>query len=80
MIISDGLIVWKCHSCGVTSRSVGFDLHGVRYWKNQHGQKVRFFCHRCGDVYDVTELRGKVTIEKHSMQCAVYKQDEGLPF
>lgn len=80
MIISDGLIVWVCHSCGGTPKTIGFDLHSVRYWKNQHGQRVRFFCHRCGHVHDVTELKGKVTVEKHTMRCAVYTHADELPF
>lgn len=77
MIISNGLIIWKCHGCGATSRSIGYDLGSHTLWANQHGLKVRFFCHKCGSVYDVTELKGELTVAKHSMRCAIWDRYKG---
>lgn len=70
MMASDGLIENRCHGCGETWKTIGFDLQHTYLWANQHGKKMRFFCHKCGDVHDVTEMKGKLTIKKHPMKCS----------
>jgi hypothetical protein len=79
MIVSDGLIIWKCHSCEETSLTIGFDLGSHYMWANQHGKQVRFFCHKCGDVYDVTELKGELSVKKHTMKCVVRGKYKVVP-
>ena len=76
MIISDGLIVWKCHACHETSMTIGFHLQSTYLWANQYGKKVRFFCHACGAVYDVTQIGDSLRVVKHSMKCAKFSDIE----
>lgn len=80
MMVSDGLIENKCHECGENWQTARFDIQHVYIWANQHGKKMRFFCHRCGAVHDVTELRGELSIEKHSMKAAVWSPYMELPY
>lgn len=75
MMVSDGLIENKCHGCGETYKTAGFELQHIYMWSNQYGKKMRFFCHRCGEVHDVTELKGKLIVEKHSMKCAKFRDN-----
>lgn len=80
MMVSDGLIENMCHECGETWRTAGFDIQHVYIWSNQYGKEIRFFCHRCGAVHDVTELHGKLSVKKHAMRAAKYYASEELPY
>lgn len=46
-----------CLKCGAQNK-VGdiFCIHGVYLWANQHGYKKRYFCHRCGCVWEVVDM------------------------
>lgn len=72
MMIRDGLIENKCHSCGETWETAGFDIQHTYLWANQYGKAMRFFCHRCGAVHDVAEVKGELSVKKHTMKCIVF--------
>jgi len=79
-MIRDGLIENKCHACGETWETIGFRLQHHYKWANQHGKEIRFFCHYCGAVHDVTEKKGKLSVEKHTMKCGIFQHGPELPF
>lgn len=71
-VIQIGDYKLKCEACGVLRVDVGFDLDKVYLWSNQHGTKIRLFCHRCGAVHDVTIRDGvEPVIKRHPMRCTI---------
>lgn len=75
-----GNIVVSCSGCHASG--VPYVTRYVRY-RNQHGGKVRVFCHVCGGVTDKTERKGIVTTELKSWFVEVrypYYKDHEIPF
>ena len=63
----------KCEDCGIKRIDAGFDLDMTYLWSNQHGMKIRLFCHRCGAVHDVTiSGRDGLKISRRTMNCAIF--------
>lgn len=80
MIVGIDGYTLQCHSCGAVRLDVGFSLDMVYLWSNQHGTKIRLFCHRCGAVHDVTKFIGKEpVIERHSMNCVIFREADDEP-
>lgn len=62
----------KCENCKKDRLDIHFDLGMTYLWSNQHGCKIRLFCHRCGAVHDVTIKPGtEPVIQRQTWQCSV---------
>lgn len=75
-VIQIGSYRLKCEGCKVLRSDVGFSIDKVYLWSNQHGCKIRLFCHLCGDVHDVTiKSDNKITITKHAMKASIFEPE-----
>lgn len=74
MMISDGNIYVKCHTCGIKRPECEWTIDVVHRWSNQFGSGYRFFCHNCGSVHDVDEASGNVKIRLLAQKCAIWKR------
>lgn len=75
-----GNIVVECSECHASG--VPF-VHRYVWYRNQHGGKVRVFCHVCGKVTDKTERKGIVTTELKNWFVEIrypWFHDPELPF
>lgn len=61
----------ECHASGVPF------VHGYIWYHNQHGVKVRVFCHVCGCVTDKTEKKGIVSTELKPWKAEITRPVEG---
>lgn len=67
----------ECHASGVPF------VHRYIWYHNQHGARVRVFCHVCGCVTDKTERKGIVETRLLDMKSEVrypWYHDSVLPF
>jgi len=59
MLMSEGRIIVGSGLCGGMRNEVGF-AQGMTYmWANQHGKRIRVFCHICGGVTDLIDIYNK---------------------
>jgi hypothetical protein len=57
-IVSAAPVKYTCPNCG--GKNIGYGHIGINthiIWRNSHGEKLRFFCKRCGQWTDVTMKR-----------------------
>jgi len=72
MVIAIDKYFLKCEACGLFRTKLEFNLGMTYLWSNQHGCKVRLFCHSCGAVHDVTIIPNKTPlVTRQNWQCSV---------
>lgn len=77
MITAINGYVLKCEECKVTRTDVEFDLQMTYLWANNHGTKIRIWCHRCGATHDIKLLKSATdaVIEKRNVRVAIWNDE-----